>query len=163
MTCLCKPSFVSVGFFQVRYSILFFFVSLINNQLWLLLLWQIFMCDLEDSNTYAMLFKSLDTKYIYKRYLHNSHLESQPNIISTVLMHLLRISLFIKFKCSEPNQAVAYGQEVTLWPQAGSHLAPRCSAAVHIALFGTLLLGLSVHIAYWSSHWIEVVTFCFID
>ena len=94
----------------------------------------------------------LDTKYIYKRYLHNSHLESQPNIISTVLMHLLRISLFVKFKCSEPNQAVAYGQEVTLWPQAGSLLAPRCSAAVHIALFGTLLLGLSVHIAYWSSH-----------
>ena len=72
------------------------------------------MCDLEDSNTYEMLFKSLDTKYIYKRYLHNSHLESQPNIISTVLMHLLRISLFVKFKCSEPNQAVAYGQEVTL-------------------------------------------------
>ena len=99
-----------------------------------------------------MLFKSLDTKYIYKRYLHNSHLESQPNIISTVLMHLLRISLFVKLKCSEPNQAVAYGQEVTLWPQAGSHLAPRCSAAVHIALFGTLLLGLSVHIAYLSSH-----------
>ena len=99
-----------------------------------------------------MLFKSLDTKYIYKRYLHNSHLESQPNIISTVLMHLLRISLFVKLKCSEPNQVVAYGQEVTLWPQVGSHLAPRCSAAVHIALFGTLLLGLSVHIAYWSSH-----------
>ena len=89
----------------------------------------------------------LDTKYIYKRYLHNSHLESQPNIISTVLMHLLRISLFVKLKCSEPNQAMVYVQEITLWPQVGSHLAPRCSAAVHIALFGTLLLGLSIHSA----------------
>ena len=104
-----------------------------------------------------MLFKSLDTKYIYKRYLHNSHLESQPNIISTVLMHLLRISLFIKFKCSEA-QRWRMGRKspfnhklVHIWHHAALQqftlhcLALFCSASqfilhmgVHIAMFGTL-------------------------
>ena len=99
----------------------------------------------------------VDTKYIYKRYLHNSHLESQPNIISTVLMHLLRISLFIKFKCSEA-QRWRMGRKspfnhklVHIWHHAALQqftlhcLALFCSASqfilhigVHIAMFGTL-------------------------
>ena len=103
----------------------------------------------------------VDTKYIYKRYLHNSHLESQPNIISTVLMHLLMISLFVKFKCSEA-QRWRMGRKspfnhklVHIWHHAALQqftlhcLALFCSASqfilhigVHIAMFGTLHIAL---------------------